>query len=240
MVFCRSRVINSVVGIAAALAGCIVSSSATTKLTTQTSGAKGKTTAKATTSAKASTAAKYGTSKATAGTATTKSGSSKAGAHLTTHQVYASGHSYGYKGRAARTVPVKGPTLPPAPSPERYQEIQKALAARGFYKGEVNGTWGPDSVDALKQFQTAHGLLDDGKISSLSLIGLGLGPSHAYPGGIIPTNGLPGDSVPAGIPPGAPKPGDPNGQLPQAQAAPIPVVRTPAPETTPPPQPNQP
>jgi hypothetical protein len=64
------------------------------------------------------------------------------------------------------------------PDPERYQEIQKALADRGYFKGDVNGQWGDDSVDALKRFQADSKLPDDGKINALSLIGLGLGPKH--------------------------------------------------------------
>lgn len=64
------------------------------------------------------------------------------------------------------------------PDPARYQEIQKALADRGYFKGEVNGVWGDDSVDALKRFQADQKLPDDGKISALSLTGLGLGPKH--------------------------------------------------------------
>jgi Putative peptidoglycan binding domain len=64
------------------------------------------------------------------------------------------------------------------PDPGRYQEIQKALADRGYFKGEVNGVWGDDSIDALKRFQADQKLPDDGKISALSLTGLGLGPKH--------------------------------------------------------------
>ena len=64
------------------------------------------------------------------------------------------------------------------PDAERYQEIQKALAERGYFKGEANGQWGEDSVDALRRFQTDQKIPNDGKIDSLSLIGLGLGPKH--------------------------------------------------------------
>lgn len=77
--------------------------------------------------------------------------------------------------RAARK---RGPSYQLHPDPERYQEIQKALADRGYFKGEVNGKWGDDSTDALKHFQADQKLPDDGKINSLSLIGLGLGPKH--------------------------------------------------------------
>jgi peptidoglycan hydrolase-like protein with peptidoglycan-binding domain len=65
-----------------------------------------------------------------------------------------------------------------APSPDRYKEIQQALASKGFYQGEPTGEWGPDSVDALKRFQTAQSLTPDGRIGSLSLIALGLGPKR--------------------------------------------------------------
>ncbi len=67
---------------------------------------------------------------------------------------------------------------PQTPTPERYQEIQKALAERGFFKGEVNGQWGSDSVAALRDFQQANSLDPDGKLGSLSLIALGLGPKR--------------------------------------------------------------
>lgn len=64
------------------------------------------------------------------------------------------------------------------PDAERYQEIQKALSDKGYFKGEVNGHWGDDSTDALKRFQADQKLEPDGKINSLTLIGLGLGPKH--------------------------------------------------------------
>jgi len=57
-------------------------------------------------------------------------------------------------------------------------EIQRALSDRGYYKGSVDGNWNADSVDALRRFQKDQNLQSDGKISSLALIGLGLGPKH--------------------------------------------------------------
>ena len=65
-----------------------------------------------------------------------------------------------------------------APTPERYQEIQQALADKGYFKGSVDGKWSADSVDALKKFQSEQSLEPDGKIGSLSLIALGLGPKR--------------------------------------------------------------
>ncbi|MBZ5606782.1 MAG: peptidoglycan-binding protein [Acidobacteriia bacterium] len=64
------------------------------------------------------------------------------------------------------------------PTPERYQEIQQALASKGYFHGEPNGQWGPDSADALKRFQTDQNLTPDGKLGALSLIAMGLGPKR--------------------------------------------------------------
>lgn len=57
-------------------------------------------------------------------------------------------------------------------------EIQQALAEKGYFGGTVDGNWGADSVDALKRFQREQNLTDDGKLGSLSLIALGLGPKR--------------------------------------------------------------
>jgi Putative peptidoglycan binding domain len=62
------------------------------------------------------------------------------------------------------------------PSSDRYKEIQEALASRGYLSKEPDGSWGAESVDALKRFQRDQNIIDDGKIGSLSLIALGLGP----------------------------------------------------------------
>jgi hypothetical protein len=81
----------------------------------------------------------------------------------------------------------KGPAAPrttwrnrqATPSPDRYREIQGALIAKGYLTPEAaNGAWDQASVDALKRFQTAQNLDSTGKINSLSLIALGLGPKY--------------------------------------------------------------
>jgi hypothetical protein len=66
-----------------------------------------------------------------------------------------------------------------APTPDRYREIQEALVEKGYLSSEdATGTWGPSSADALKKFQAEQTLDTTGKIDSLSLIALGLGPKH--------------------------------------------------------------
>lgn len=66
-----------------------------------------------------------------------------------------------------------------APSPDRYREIQQALAARGYMQADqVTGVWDQNSMGALARFQTDQNLDPTGKLNSLSLIALGLGPKH--------------------------------------------------------------
>jgi len=66
-----------------------------------------------------------------------------------------------------------------SPSADRYREIQQALASKGYMNPEeANGTWNAASVDALKKFQSEQNLDASGKINSLSLIALGLGPKR--------------------------------------------------------------
>jgi peptidoglycan hydrolase-like protein with peptidoglycan-binding domain len=85
--------------------------------------------------------------------------------------------SSGAHRRASRRLPPH-PSYQLHPDAERYRQIQQALAERGYFKGQVNGDWGDDSVEALKRFQADQKLEDDGKINALTLIGLGLGPKH--------------------------------------------------------------
>lgn len=65
-----------------------------------------------------------------------------------------------------------------APTTDRYKEIQQALAAKGYLDGDPNGEWSADSVAALKRFQADQNLSPDGKLNSLSLIAMGLGPKR--------------------------------------------------------------
>jgi len=68
---------------------------------------------------------------------------------------------------------------PKAPTPDRIREIQSALAREGAYSGEPNGKWDPASVEAMKRFQTSHGLSPTGKLDAHSLQKLGLGSGVA-------------------------------------------------------------
>jgi peptidoglycan hydrolase-like protein with peptidoglycan-binding domain len=70
------------------------------------------------------------------------------------------------------------------PAPERYREIQQALATKGYLgQNAPSGVWDTSSIAALKKFQADQNLEPSGKIDSLSLIALGLGPRRDQPPG---------------------------------------------------------
>ena len=89
------------------------------------------------------------------------------------------------------------------PTPERYKEIQQALADKGYLQSEPNGVWDAQSTDALLRFQNDKKLSPTGKLSAASLIALGLGPKRADTA--LSSAGTTGDPLvaPAAAPPAA-------------------------------------
>jgi hypothetical protein len=114
---------------------------------------------------------KKGTSKS----ASTGKKKSTPGARSTTAS--ASNSKRGKRGPLKRATTWRNRQL--TPSADRYREIQQALAGKGYLKSEdATGNWNATSVDALKRFQAEQNLDASGKINSLSLIALGLGPKR--------------------------------------------------------------
>ncbi len=72
------------------------------------------------------------------------------------------------------------------PSADRYKEIQAALASKGYLQGTPTGQWDQASQDAMRRFQKDQNLEPSGKLDSLSLIALGLGPKHENSAGSTP------------------------------------------------------
>jgi peptidoglycan hydrolase-like protein with peptidoglycan-binding domain len=58
------------------------------------------------------------------------------------------------------------------------KQIQSALKRRGYNPGPIDGQWGSKSARALKRFEKDHNLYPDGRLDSLGLIQLGLGPNR--------------------------------------------------------------
>ncbi len=83
------------------------------------------------------------------------------------------------KSASVRPAPVTWRTRQTTPTTDRYREIQAALATKGYLQSEeANGQWNDASADALRRFQTDQNIPISGKINSLSLIALGLGPKR--------------------------------------------------------------
>lgn len=120
---------------------------------------------------------KTGSKTTTSHPSTTKAGSKTTASHPATTKA---GSKTTASRRGKKGPPVKSVTWrnrQVAPTPQRYKEIQDALAAKGYLNPEdASGTWNQASMDALKKFQAGQNLDSTGKINSLSLIALGLGP----------------------------------------------------------------
>ena len=90
---------------------------------------------------------------------------------------YEPGYGYGpngaYEGRVAndgadRNAPPSGNEGPSLP-----QAVQKQLAKKGYYKGSIDGQFGPASRSALDHFQRDHNLRETGRIDEATLDALG-------------------------------------------------------------------
>lgn len=77
-----------------------------------------------------------------------------------------------------RSATATKPRVPLQPSAERLTEVQTALAGAGYLQAAPTGKWDDSSIAAMKRFQEEHSIPATGKINSLSLIALGLGPKR--------------------------------------------------------------
>ena len=66
-----------------------------------------------------------------------------------------------------------------SPTPDRINEIQEALASKGAFSGTPTGKWDDSTVEAMKKFQSSHGLEPTGKLDAWTLQKLGLGSQTA-------------------------------------------------------------
>ncbi len=108
-----------------------------------------------------------------------KSGGSKKAPSKSTTAKSASKKRKSRRSTAAR----RRPATQQQPDQQRIREIQEALSAKG-YQVEASGVWGPDSIEALKKFQedqNINNMSGRGKLDSLTLIALGLGPRRGTP-----------------------------------------------------------
>ena len=93
-------------------------------------------------------------------------------ADAVTRQLIMSGTALGAKDTATPTVVITPSPTPTVPIPavslrngdkgDDVKLVQKRLKELGYYKSSVDGKMGKGTVNALKAFQKAHGLNDDG------------------------------------------------------------------------------
>lgn len=62
-------------------------------------------------------------------------------------------------------------------TPAKISEIQKALAAAGFYKGPINGQTDAPTMSAVAEYQKAKGLPTDGYLNIETVKALGVSPN---------------------------------------------------------------
>ena len=85
-------------------------------------------------------------------------------------------------GKSASKKGKKGARRQPgqkAPTTDRINEIQTALARDGSFSSSPNGKWDDSTVDAVKRFQVGHGLNPTGRLDAPTLQKLGLGSTTA-------------------------------------------------------------
>ena len=135
--------------------------------------------------------------KSTVGTTSThKSGSTtthKSGSTTAAHTTTTTGKTKttttsgkGSRGKGSSKHAVKKVKGQAAPTPERVNEIQEALARNGAYEGTSSGKWDDSTTDAMRKFQSTHGLNPTGKLDAPTLQKLGFGSETAGLGAPTP------------------------------------------------------
>ena len=70
-------------------------------------------------------------------------------------------------------------TIPLGEKSNKVRVMQNALKKQGYYKGTVDGNFGPATLKAVKKFQSSVGIKSDGKPGNKTLIALYDGGSKA-------------------------------------------------------------
>ncbi|HUG77657.1 MAG TPA: peptidoglycan-binding domain-containing protein [Burkholderiales bacterium] len=76
---------------------------------------------------------------------------------------------------------------PVAASASLVRQVQQALDARGIDGGPVDGVWGEQTEQGVRQFQQAQGLEVTGNLDARTLGALGIGGESAATGGSGPS-----------------------------------------------------
>lgn len=69
---------------------------------------------------------------------------------------------------------VPGPARPL--SRAEVRNVQSRMRALGFYRGDLDGVWGPGMQEALQRFQQSSGIQVSGRLNTQTVTALGLNP----------------------------------------------------------------
>lgn len=84
-------------------------------------------------------------------------------------------------GSGAATGAEAGPAAAVGAAPLRpraVRNVQSRLRAMGFYRGRLDGVWGPGTQAAVERFQQGRGLQVNGQINPATAQALGLDPNN--------------------------------------------------------------
>jgi len=90
-------------------------------------------------------------------------------------------------GTTTAANPAPYPAAPPpvaeTMSPRGVAAVQGRLRELGYYRGNVDGVWGPGTQDAIARFQQGRGLVANGQINPATAGALGLNAGWLFAGG---------------------------------------------------------
>ena len=86
------------------------------------------------------------------------------------------GYPGAYEGRVVNPDDRNGP--PAGNGGSLPEAVQRQLSKKGYYKGSIDGQFGPASRSALSRFQREHNLKETGRIDEPTLDALGFTDQH--------------------------------------------------------------
>jgi peptidoglycan hydrolase-like protein with peptidoglycan-binding domain len=78
----------------------------------------------------------------------------------------------------AATQAVAAPAANAPLAPGAVRNVQGRLRELGFYRGDIDGVWGPSTQTAIEQFQQGRGLQVNGQLNPVTMQALGLDPNN--------------------------------------------------------------
>ncbi len=79
-------------------------------------------------------------------------------------------------------------------SPNEIKQAQQKLKQEGLYKGRIDGIAGPETQQALEQFQKKNNLQQTGQLDEQTEAKLGMSEAQQQSGSSMPPSGMSGSS----------------------------------------------